>query len=158
MRYLKSIAIYLLILSFGAFIFTFLLSYSITPEKTIAGEWEEMEWEYEKVNKVGDSVILNSTNTSNLKELLGKELIIHEAENWIFSENGELVLKEGENSKIVSWRIKGRGHVLKIKYNNDTIEYYNITKLTDDELVLNFDSNIQARGIAKLTFRKISNI
>lgn len=118
-----------------------------------------MEWKYEKVNKVGDSVILNSTNTNNLKHLLGKNLIIHEAENWIFTDDGKLILKEGENSKTVSWRIKGRGHVLKIKYDDtDVIEYYNITRLTEDEMVLNFDSNIQARGIAKLTFKRKNNI
>lgn len=159
MKTIKSIAAYLLILSVGISVFIILFSYSKTPEQSITGEWEEMEWKYEKVNKIGDSIILNSTTTDNLKQLLGKNLIIHEAENWIFTDDGKLILSEGKNTKTVSWRIKGRGHVLKIKYDDsDVIEYYNITRLTEDEMVLNFDSNIQARGIAKLTFKRKNNI
>jgi hypothetical protein len=155
MKTIKSIIAYFLVLGIGIIIFIVLFSYSKTPEKSIMGEWQEVEWKYEKVNKIGDSVILNSTNTDNLKNLLGKNLIIHEAENWFFSDDGKLILKEGENSKTVNWRIKGRGHILKIKYENfDVIEYYNISRLTEDELILNFDSDIQARGIAKLTFKR----
>lgn len=158
MKYFRNITIYFVVFSFGLIIFGGIFIFSKTPEKTISGQWEELKWEYEKVNRLEDSLKINTLASDQLKEIIGKQLIIHEAEKWEFLPGGELKLSDGESSKSVNWRIKGRGHILKIKHNNDTIEYYNITELDEDLMVLNFESDIHARGIAKLTFKKIRNL
>lgn len=134
-----------------ATIFT-LMSFSQSPEKKIVGQWNEKSWEYERVNKVGDT---NSKEiTDDIKKIIGQHLLIHEAETWQFLPNGKLVLKSGSSERLVDWKIKGRGHILQLKYDDNVIENYNLTELDNNTMVLNFDSEIQARGIAKLTFEK----
>lgn len=134
-----------------ATIFT-LMSFSQSPEKKIVGQWNEKSWEYERVNKVGDT---NSKEiTDDIKKIIGQHLLIHEAETWQFLPNGKLVLKSGSTERLVDWKIKGRGHILQLKYDDNVIENYNLTELDNNTMVLNFDSEIQARGIAKLTFEK----
>ncbi|HRE78226.1 MAG TPA: hypothetical protein PLL09_10435 [Flavobacterium sp.] len=140
-------AVFLVIV--GSFIT--LISLSQSPEKKIVGQWKELSWEYERVNKVGDS---SKEITDDVKKIIGQHLLIHEAETWQFLPNGKLLLQAGENEKLVSWKIKGRGNILQLKYDDQVIENYNLTELDNNKMILNFDSEIQARGIAKLTFEK----
>lgn len=134
-----------------ATIFT-LMSFSQSPEKKIVGQWNEKSWEYERVNKVGDT---NSKEiTDDVKKIIGQHLLIHEAETWQFLPNGKLLLKSGSTERLVDWKIKGRGHILQLKYDDNVVENYNLTELDNKTMILNFDSEIQARGIAKLTFEK----
>ncbi|UPQ77877.1 hypothetical protein M0M57_09560 [Flavobacterium azooxidireducens] len=134
-----------------ATIFT-LMSFSQSPEKKIVGQWNEKSWEYERVNKVGDT---NSKEiTDDVKKIIGQHLLIHEAETWQFLPNGKLLLKAGSTERLVDWKIKGRGHILQLKYDDNVVENYNLTELDNNTMILNFDSEIQARGIAKLTFEK----
>jgi hypothetical protein len=134
-----------------ATIFT-LMSFSQSPEKKIVGLWSEKSWEYERVNKVGDT---NSKEiTDDVKKIIGQHLLIHEAETWQFLPNGKLLLKSGSTERLVDWKIKGRGHILQLKYDDNIVENYNLTELDNNTMILNFDSEIQARGIAKLTFEK----
>jgi len=134
-----------------ATIFT-LMSFSQSPEKKIVGQWNEKSWEYERVNKVGDT---NSKEiTDDIKKIIGQHLLIHEAETWQFLPNGKLLLKSGSTERLVDWKIKGRGHILQLKYDDNVVENYNLTELDNNTMILNFDSEIQARGIAKLTFEK----
>ncbi len=132
-------------------IFT-LMSFSQSPEKRIVGQWNEKSWEYERVNLIGDTN--NKEITDDVKKIIGQHLLIHEAETWQFLPNGKLILKAGENERLVDWKIKGRGHILQLKYDDNVVENYNLTELNKNKMVLNFDSEIQARGIAKLTFEK----
>ena len=146
--------IYLGIFATGLMSFVVMIQAAPSPETLILGEWKELKWEYEKVNKIEDT--LNYKDISEeVKNKIGQHLIIHQAENWRFLPNKRIVLI-GENSiKHASWRIRGRGHILQLKYDdNNSIENYNITELSEEHMVLNFDSNIQAKGIAKLTFEK----
>jgi hypothetical protein len=140
-------AVFLVIV--GSFIT--LISLSQSPEKKIVGQWKELSWEYERVNKLGNS---SKEITDDVKKIIGQHLLIHEAETWQFLPNGKLLLQAGENEKLVSWKIKGRGNILQLKYDNQVIENYNLTELDNNTMILNFDSEIQARGIAKLTFEK----
>ncbi len=140
-------AVFLVIV--GSFIT--LISLSQSPEKKIVGQWKELSWEYERVNKVGNS---SKEITDDVKKIIGQHLLIHEAETWQFLPNGKLLLQAGENEKLVSWKIKGRGNILQLKYDDQVIENYNLTELDNNTMILNFDSEIQARGIAKLTFEK----
>lgn len=142
------IAVFLVIVTT---IFT-LMSFSQSPEKRIVGQWNEKSWEYERVNLIGDTN--NKEITDDVKKIIGQHLLIHEAEIWQFLPNGKLILKAGESERLVDWKIKGRGHILQLKYDDNVVENYNLTELNKNRMVLNFDSEIQARGIAKLTFEK----
>ncbi|MGV3697790.1 hypothetical protein [Flavobacterium sp.] len=138
----------------GFFLFTTLISMSQSPEMLIEGEWKELAWEYEKVNR-NDTVKSDYiTVSSYVKDVAGLDLIIHKAEKWKFCPDGKLILEGKGYSKEIGWTIKGRGNMLELKYDNN-IERYSLTELSDDKLVLNFDTNTNTRGIARLTFQKI---
>jgi hypothetical protein len=133
------------------------MSNAESPENLIRGEWRELSWEYEKVDLPLNKGMDYAQIFPQLKQRISQDLIIHQAETWRFLPNGELILSDGEKEKKVKWRMKGRGHILQLIYDEDTFESYNLSELNDDTLVLNFESDIQARGIAKLTFERIKN-
>lgn len=144
-------------LFFGLEIILFLvvINASKNPENIIKGQWKELVWEYEKVDK-NDTISKDFKNISNyVKSMIGENLVIHKAENWKFYPNGKLILEGKENSKEVTWCMKGRGNILEIKYDNQNIEHYNITELSNENMVLNFNTDVHTRGIARLTFKKI---
>jgi hypothetical protein len=139
----------------GISLFILLISMSNNPENTIEGQWKELVWEYEKVDK-NDTTTNDYNNVSDyVKDVVGENLIIHKAESWTFKPNGKLILKGSNYSKEVNWTIKGRGNILEIKYDNNNCEHYSLTELSDNKLVLNFDTDTHTRGIARLTFEKI---
>lgn len=141
----------------GIFLFVTLISMAKNPEITLEGEWKELVWEYEKVDKINDTTLGDyDTVSCYVKDTAGQNLIIHKAEKWIFCSNGKLILKGTNYTREVSWNIKGRGNILELKYDNSTTEHYNLTELSDNKFVLNFDTDNHARGIARLTFEKIN--
>ena len=89
-----------------------------------------------------------------VKEIASQNLIIHKAEKWIFMPGKELILKGKEATKKLTWSIKGRGNILELKYNDNSVEHYTLSELSEDKLVLNFNTNTDVRGIARLTFEK----
>lgn len=124
------------------------------PEKKIEGTWKESTWEYEKVDK-NDTVSKDFKNVSNyVKEIASQNLVIHKTEKWIFMPNKRLILKGKDTTKELIWNIKGRGNILELKYNDNTLEHYTLTEISNDRLVLNFNTNTDIRGIARLTFEK----
>lgn len=124
-----------------------------SPEKLIVGTWKEKAWKYERVGTPGD--LKNKDTVSQaVKDQLGKHLVIHSAERWEFKPGGVLTLTGNNSEKKVKWKLKGRGHILELEYADHIIEHYNITEITENTLVLNFDSDIQVKGIAKLIFQK----
>jgi hypothetical protein len=145
---------YIAIFSLGLTSFVYVVKNAPSPETVILGEWQELAWEYEKVNKTTNDSDRYKIISDDVKHLIGQNLIIHEAESWVFLPNGRLRLTTKNGTKTVKWRIKGRGHVLVLKYDENISEIYNISELDEDKLVLNFEADIQARGIAKLTFNK----
>ena len=88
------------------------------------------------------------------KRLISEDLIIHEAEIWKFLPFGKLKLIGNNKEKNVSWKLKGRGNILKLIYKNEKIERYIITELTQNTLIINVEFDIEAKGIAKLTFKR----
>ena len=125
----------------GISLFILLISMSNNPENIIEGQWKELVWEYEKVDK-NDTITTDYDNVSDfVKDVVGENLVIHKAESWTF--------------KQVNWTIKGRGNILEIKYDNNNCEHYSLTELSKNKLVLNFDTDTHTRGIARLTFEKI---
>lgn len=139
----------------GISLFILLISMSNNPENTIEGQWKELVWEYEKVDKNDTTKSDYNTVSDFVKDVVGENLVIHKAESWTFKPNGKLILKGTNYSKEVNWTIKGRGNILEIKYDNNNCEHYSLTELSDNKLVLNFDTDTHTRGIARLTFEKI---
>ncbi len=147
--------IYIAILLAGSVSFFIMLKRSESPEKTIIGQWKEQKWEYEKVNRVNGAAPLRPYTSEETRYLAAQNLVIHESEKWTFLPGGKLKLSGRNSERIVAWHIKGRGHVLELRYDDNETETYNLTRLNDRQMVLNFESDVQVRGIAKLTFEKV---
>jgi hypothetical protein len=138
-----------------AFVFTSLIWITKTqhPEILLRGEWKEVSWNYERVDKKGQETQLNLDD--EVKQEISKNLIIHQTEKWEFKKGSTLILKaKGGNKTKLKWRLKGRGHILKLIYNDGMKEFYQIKELTKDKLVLHFENDIHARGIVKIIFTK----
>lgn len=146
--------IYIAFFLFSITGFLIMIGASTNPEKVILGEWNEVEWKYEKVDKPQQFQSLVGPS-ENVKEVVGNNRLIHTAEKWCFYPDGTLHLISANSEKIVKWRIKGRGHILQLKHKDKCIENYNIDVLNNQSLVLNFEADIEVRGIAKLAFNKI---
>lgn len=121
------------------------------PEAVILGKWQESAWEYEKVDKIDGK---EKPEAHQIRDQHTENLVIHEAETWQFLPDKKLKLIGKNKEEIVEWHIKGRGNILELKHSSNMVEHYNLTELTPDKMVLNFESDIQVRGIAKLTFEK----
>lgn len=145
---------YIILLLAGLTTFCLALKQADSPETAIIGEWQELKWEYEKVNE-GPEGVNKKYNSDETRWLAGQHLVIHESEKWTFLPGGKLKLSGKNRDKIVTWSLKGRGHVLELKYDDDMKESYNLTRLNENQMVLNFESDVQVKGIAKLTFEKI---
>nr|WP_294902972.1 hypothetical protein [uncultured Lacibacter sp.] len=135
------------ILSIGGLAFAF--KHVTSPEKTILGEWKEIDWKYEtSVAFAADIAAASKAKTAQ------PEFSFHKAEDWSFLPDGRLRLVIAGKEEILTWRIKGRGHVLQIRYGADRIENYQLTVLDKNRMVLNAESDVQARGIAQLIFER----
>ena len=97
---------------------------------------------------------IDTVYSTREKAEIAKDLVIHQAETWTFEPNGNLKLKNDKNAKSVKWVLKGRGHILQLKYDKGTTENYILTHLDEHRMVLNLELDNQARGIAKLVFTK----
>lgn len=127
------------------------------PEREILGTWKEVEWHYDKVDKLKGSSSVEKENLKNeLKNQISQDLIIHESEKWIVKPDGhlELVKKNGELER-VKWRLKGRGHILKLIHEDGNLEFYHIHRMSNKRLVLHFENDNHARGIVKIVFEKL---
>ena len=145
---------YFTFLTVGLVIILLLLSMDKSPEMHIEGQWKEVAWVYEKVDKNDSLASHFNTISKYVKNTVGENLIIHKAEQWEFHPNGKLILESDTFKKEVSWCMKGRGNLLEIKYDNNLVEHYTLSELSEDTLVLHFDTDTQIRGIARLTFKK----
>lgn len=133
-----------------------LLTSASSPDDLLPGTWQEVSWEYEKVDKNQDSDSLSGKEISNnVKQLISQDLIVHRAEQWEFLPGGALSLT-GKNTPAVPihWKLKGRGHILVLHYDDRTEESYTMVQLDENKMVLHFYTEIQARGIAKITFTR----
>ncbi|MGE0931900.1 hypothetical protein [Peijinzhouia sedimentorum] len=149
--------IFVIIFSLGALSIYGMVTNGSNPENMVIGQWNEVKWEYELYDRVesktdGKSKII----PEDLKPYVGGDLKIHEAEMWKFEPNGKLTLtdRNGNKLKQLKWAFKGRGNVLYLKYDDNSIESYIVTTINQDKLVLNIDLHIGAKGLAKLTFEK----
>ena len=129
-----------------------LISAAPPPERLIVGTWQQTSWEYEKLDLPPGGVPADFLEA--VKHSVGAGLIMHQAETWEFLPGQSLRVVNGEEVEVVQWRLKGRGHILQIIHDNGVTENYHLEKLNDSTLQLNIETNIQARGIARLVFNK----
>jgi len=149
--------IFVIVFSLGALSIFGMITNGSNPENLILGEWNEVKWEYELYDKPEmKSDGLSKIIPEDLKQYVGGELKIHQAEQWNFLPNGYLTLtgRNGEEIKSLKWSFKGRGNILHLKYDDDSSESYIVSNIGRDKLVLNVDLHIGAKGMAKLTFEK----
>lgn len=151
---LKLWIIYSGIILLGLASFLIMIFMSVSPEQLLIGDWVEYSWEYEFIDRNENGQIKNKNISKADKHLISEDLIFHKAEVWNFSPYGKLKLKGDGVDKSVDWKLKGRGNILKLNYQNHKIERYTISELSDSVLIINFEADIEARGIAKLTFKR----
>jgi hypothetical protein len=150
---LKIWLVYISVISLGLMCIAVMGSTAKNPAGLITGEWKELSWEYEKVNKADTERVHYKEISDEVKELMDEKLVIHTSETWQFLPNGKLKLHTAKGHKTLSWKLNGRGNLLEIK-DEKAKESYNISELNDTLLVINFDTDLEVRGIAKLTFIK----
>lgn len=149
---MRIFVLYSSIIALGLLGLSGMISRSESPDVQLLGAWEEVAWEYEKTDQPGMKQN-SSLKAQFLKENAADDLSIHQSERWEFSNNGALCLEAPQGSSTVKWCLKGRGHILQIDKDGRK-EYYNIMELNDSSMILNFDLDLEVRGIAKLTFKK----
>lgn len=137
-----------------AFALLFVLGCGEDPEDLLANRWEESSWFYEKLDQPPNEV--RRFEGIRIEAFEGRTVVRHEAEYWRFSPDRtfEIALKDG-SVRSGRWRLKGRGHILTLRYSSGDVEVYDVKKLTRDELVLHFDMGMEIRGIARLGFSRM---
>jgi hypothetical protein len=140
---------YSVVFLFGILGLFLLFNASTSPEKVILGKWKETDWKFEKGIAFAADIAAASRGKATQPEFS-----FHKAEDWEFLPGGHLRLKIAGQQELLTWRIKGRGHVLQIQYGNDRIENYQLTVLDKNKMVLNAESDVQARGISQLIFER----
>jgi hypothetical protein len=148
--------IYLVCLSAAVGLILLLTSSVPSPDTLLTGTWQEESWEYEKVDQASGSDSLSGKQIAeSVKRLIAQDLIVHRAEKWQFKPDGTLRLfTERAPGRRLNWKMKGRGHILVLHYNDRMEESYTVAELTENHMVLHFYTEMQARGIAKITFTR----
>jgi hypothetical protein len=126
-------------------------------ENVIIGEWKEVQWIYEGQDNTESSGFKKQA-ASEMNKKIGRDFFMHEDEIWEFNPNGTMTTRSAKNGDEhnLRWVIKGRGNILVLKDGSTPIEYYNITTLNEDSMVLYFDLDLQAKGVAELRFKKVN--
>lgn len=143
-------------LAFGTCLALFIIMSvsSPSPNITILGKWQEVSWEYEKLPDTHTAALGKHINNT-LRNEITRELVIHQAETWEFLPDGKLLLHTDEKSVPLQWTLKSRGNILKLDHRETSPEHYNLQALNENEMVLYFNTDLQAKGIAKMKFKKI---
>lgn len=123
-------------------------------ERNLIGSWQKESLNFERVNVEGHeirSMILRAQDNE-----VSHKLIVDKIDMWKFSsDNLKIINNTKEENNHLTWKLKGRGHILEItdtKTNN--VESYQIQELSNDKLVVFANIDLQVRGIVKITFKK----
>ena len=145
------ISVFLVLISIGI-----ITKIHLHPNNKLLGSWKEIEWHYVKANDITkkglqDKIIIDEV----LREKISKHLLIHKSEKWEFYKNGHLIIHKFNVDDIhAKWVLKGRGTILKIIYENDIVELYQIKKVNKTTMVLQFENDIHVKGIVRIEFKK----
>ncbi len=120
------------------------------PERAFLGNWKEVNWDYKEAEK---SVVINlgllKTQTSESAD----SVRFHIAQKWQFEPGGILKLQDDDETKAISWRLKGRGHILEIT-DGAVTEFYDINLISNNKIELNLISASFVKESAKLTIER----
>lgn len=129
-----------------------LIGATTAPDRTILGKWEQTEWTYELLDLPrGEEP---DTFLEGVKQAVGRHLVVHKAETWEFLPGHRLRLRVGDQVEEAHWRLMGRGHLLRIVHADGSQEHYVLDRLDGETMRLQFETDIQARGIASLVFKR----
>lgn len=151
---MRLIRLYIVILAAVVSGIAWMIKAAPNPESLLLGKWQETQWQYESQCTDHKKTKVTANGTTGAHSWLGQDLIIHQSETWLFEPAGKLTILLKDRELCASWCLKGRGNVLEIKYEDQFVEHYQITRISEDSLELHFDSEMQARGIAQLSFSK----
>ncbi len=128
------------------------------PEAQLLGQWEEVSWTYEKVDPTSVDVSTGVSIGEELRNEITKGLVIHESEMWRFEPGAALVLqKNGERNDTLQWKLKGYGRMLELVYGDQHQEVYKVREVKDDEMVLQFNNDMIARGVVRIVLKRVDN-
>ncbi len=124
-----------------------------SPEEFLVHKWEEVRWSYEKTDRTRREI--QRFDGIRIDAFEGRFIRHHEAEYWWFKEDRSfaIALEQGTILK-GRWRLKGRGHILTLRYEDGAVEVYDIKELNGRQMVLNLDLGMEVRGIARLDFSR----
>lgn len=125
------------------------------PENAIVGTWEEVNWQYAKVNGKSNQGIQKISPEERYE--IANHLVVHAFETWSFGDNEVVLHKKNGQKHRAKWMLSGRGHILKMTNPDQTTEVYQIEQLSKNILVLHFETNVHARGIVKITLKRTNN-
>lgn len=152
MKWRLGISVIVVLASLGAFGY-YVFSHSYYPEKAILGEWKEVSWVYDRNN---DNEKVKQEVTEEEREAIANHLVVHEFENWTFSPKKKIKLHERNGKEhYARWLMKDRGRILMLQNPDGTQEVYSVESLKKNELVLHFETDVHARGIVKITLKKV---
>ena len=123
------------------------------PEAQLVGRWQQSGWAYEKLDS--PEARPECSYGRHIEAFEGRSIARHEVEYWEATDDGmlEVVLSNGTH-RMGRWRLKGRGHMLTIRYGDGSVEVYDIKELDTARLTLRFDLGVEVRGIARFDFRR----
>ncbi len=129
------------------------------PEENVLGHWTEVSWAYEKMDHTDETAhTWLEELDDHVKAEISKPLIIHQAEEWYFQPDHQLALMSKPlGVRNLTWKLKGRGNILELRHHQGTVEQYVIQEITDDQMTLHFNTELQTRGIVKMIFRRQSS-
>lgn len=119
-------------------------------------KWQEIRWSYEKLDQPRPEV--QRIDGIRLEVFEQRTIAHHEAEYWSFHSDRSfhIALRDGAR-RTGRWRLKGRGHILTLRYADGTVEVYDVKEIDRERLVLNLDLGMEVRGIARLEFARQEN-
>ncbi|MEQ8337050.1 MAG: hypothetical protein RIA62_06875 [Cyclobacteriaceae bacterium] len=125
------------------------------PEELLIGNWQEVSRSYERIDDPKKTLFAWIGASDDEKHHEVTREIAHDGDIWHIEQQGQLSLNNKDyGHKNVIWKLKGRGNILELVYNNTTSEVYSIQEITDDKMVLYFNTDLQVRGIVKMVFEK----
>lgn len=128
------------------------------PEARLMGQWKEVSWTYEKVDGAANDLNAGSSLSEELRNEITRGMVIHESETWQFQPGSALVLrKNGTRNDTLQWKLKGYGHMLELVFGDHHQEVYNVRELKDDELVLQFNNDMIARGVVRIVLKRVTD-
>lgn len=133
-----------------------LLACGQSPEELLAKQWVETSWKFEKLDESPQE--LRRFDGIRIQAFEKHEFFRHESEYWRFypDHRFEIALEDGRR-QLGRWRLKGRGHVLTLRYEHGEVEAYDIKELSPSQLVLHVHLGMEVRGIARLTFSEAAD-